>query len=116
MNGCKGDELCVPPPLLITVIGFVDYSVNLVVGGCVDEEVDSDTSMVDHLQLHLVNFLVNALHELQNKVYYFFLAVSLQVIRTHQEREVEVGAGWLFTQNFKFVRSQGHEAFQHRHN
>jgi hypothetical protein len=37
----------------------------------------------------------------------------LQVVVTHQEREVEIVMSRLFPKDFKLVSTQGHEPFQH---
>ena len=88
-------------------------SVDLVVGQPVCVETSGKSGVVDHTQLHFWDFFVDALNELENKIYNLLLLESLQVIITNEEREVVLWKRWLLSQDLELVSTQGNESFKH---
>lgn len=84
-----------------------------VVGDSVGKECRCNTSLVDDGELHVVDFLVDALDELEDKVYQLFLLELCQVLVCNQETEVVIIECWLLSHDLELVSSEGEEPLEH---
>ena len=87
-------------------------SFDLVVCQGVGVEGRRHSAIVDHQQLHLGDFALEALNEFEDKVDELFFLEAGEVVVPDQEREVVAGVRRFFAQDFELVRAKRHESFQ----
>ena len=77
------------------------------------EEVGCEASRVDHVELELVDFLVDSRDKLKHEVDEFFLFVDEQVLSRDQEREVVAWVRRLLAENLEAIGTERHKPIEH---